>query len=433
MKEYVARFSDNEYQRRFRLVREGMRKEGVDCLLVPSNDNFVYLTNITTMLFTVYLLFPSEGEPTIFADIVMYRKSEDLRKGGPIFSRYWGGEGTAALEDCSAIKDMRGILPPDFIPEIVGWIKDRGYEKGTIGVPGREVEWTMGGGGLVGVTGPMSLKIPFYQALTQSLPNATFTDATNIFRQARLLKSVEELESIKNACKIADRCAEAMAEEMKRPGVKEGDIFAAFWNSLYRNGGGFAWIFGCSINPTANPPGHTMRMYPYNYTLREGDIVICELIPEYMDGYAGHLDFCCVLGEPARPAVYEKVNEVCLATYNAVVGCLKPGTTGEEIYEKGEKPIEEAGFRRSGPLCYCIGLYGMEPPFFGLPSQDPYWAAQTPLQAGMVVNVISHVYDNDESNACVRTGSTHLITETGSVCLNKCSLPRGLVRVSRTH
>lgn len=431
MREYVPRFSDQEYERRYKLIREGMSKQGIDCLLVPSNENFVYLTNITTMLFSVYMLFPHEGEPTVFADIVMYRELDSLRNGPPVFSRYWGGEGTAALDQSSVVKDMRGVLPPDFIPELVKWIRDRGYEHGTIGVPGREVEWTMGGGGLVGVTGPMSLKIPFYNALTAALPDATFVDATQIFRNVRVIKSAEEIESIKKGCRIADLCAEAMAEEMKRPGCKEGDLFAAFWNTLYRNGGGFAWIFGCCSNPTSKPSGHTMHMYPYDYTLQEGDIVICELIPEYMDGYAAHNDFCCVLGEPARPAIYEKVNEVCLATYSAVVDCLRPGTIGEEIFARGEKPIEKAGFRRSAPLCYSLGLYGMEPPFFGLPMQDPYWSEQTPLQAGMIVNVISHVYDNDESNACVRTGSTHLITDTGNIRLNNCKLPRGMVRIKR--
>ena len=161
--------------------------------------------------------------------------------------------------------------------------------------------------------------------------------------------------------------------------------------------------------------------------IQDGDIVICELIPEWINGYAAHLDFCCVLGKPKQPAKYEKVNEVCLATYQAVVDCLKPGTGGAEILEKGEKPIADAGCRRCAPFCYSIGVYGMEPPFFGLPMADPYWSKQPVLKPGMVVNVIAHVYDNDTSNVCVRTGSTHLITETGSQCLNNCKLPRGLV------
>jgi Xaa-Pro aminopeptidase len=68
----------------------------------------------------------------------------------------------------------------------------------------------------------------------------------------------------------------------------------------------------------------------------------------------------------------------------------------------------------------------MEPPFVGLPPGP--WDKPIPLEPGMTVNVISHVFDI-KTNVCVRTGSMHLITETGNECLNNTSFPRGLVSV----
>jgi hypothetical protein len=123
------------------------------------------------------------------------------------------------------------------------------------------------------------------------------------------------------------------------------------------------------------------------------------------------------------------MNEVCLDCYNAVVSCLGPGATPQEILEKGDKPIADAGFLRAAPLLYSIGLFGLEPPFVGLP-KEPSWSETTVFKTGMTLNVISHVYDQ-ATNVCVRTGSTHLITDTGSECLNNTSFPRGLVRIMR--
>ncbi|MFQ6011761.1 MAG: aminopeptidase P family N-terminal domain-containing protein, partial [Nitrososphaerales archaeon] len=68
------RFSDQEYQRRWSLVRNWMKEKGLDCLLIGGGNmlsdrgwsNMVYLTNyMGTLSPCSYLVFPLEGEPTI--------------------------------------------------------------------------------------------------------------------------------------------------------------------------------------------------------------------------------------------------------------------------------------------------------------------------------------------------------------------------------
>lgn len=430
MNPHIPRFSDSEYQRRHDLVREMMRNAGIDCLLVPSNENQVYLTNITMMFFGVYLLFPQKGDPTLLADIVIYRSKEDRENGRPLVSQYWGAENSVTVEDSSVIRDMRGVLYPNFPVEIAGWIKERGYEHGVVGVVGREVEWAVSGGGCVGITGPDGLKSSFFQSLVRELPDVTFIDATGILREVRVIKSAEEMVSIRKGCRIADLCGEAMAEEMKRPGVREGDLFAAYWDTLYRNEGGWAWWFMACTNSTANPRDYGAHFYPYDYVLQDGDIFIAELVPEWLNGYAGHLDVSFVLGKPVQEAAYGRMNEVCLECYTSVVDCLRPGMTPAEILERGDEPIAKAGYRRGAPLVYNLGLYGMQPPFVGVPLEDPYWSERTPLRSGMVVNVISHVYDH-KTNVCIRTGDTHVITDEGTERLNNPRFGMGLIAIRK--
>lgn len=423
----IPRFSDKEYARRYNVIREGMKRQGIDCLLVPSSENITYLTNIDMVIFGVHALLPLTGEPTVLLNDTLYRSEEDVRNSGYITGRYYGGEASTTIHDSSVIKDIRGVSHPLFVSEIVRWIRERGYDRGTIGVAGREVDFGPVGYGLIGITGPHALNPFFLKALSTELPEVTFVDATSIISSARMIKSIEEIESIRKASRLVDLCGEALAEAMKEPGVTESDLFAAYWNTIYRNGGGGSWWFMAATTQTASPREYSIHISPQTYTLQQGDMFIGELFPTWRNGYVSHLDVCFVKGQPAQKAAYEKMNEVCLECYHAVVASLRIGTTMQEVVARGESPLAAAGFVRGAPLLYSIGLYGMEPMFAGLPD-NPAFAASNPLQANMTVNVIAHVYDR-ETHICVRTGSTHLITETGSECLNNTSFPRGMVVV----
>ena len=68
-------FSEEEYQRRYALIRAGMEKKGLDCLLIygisrgmgmePGQTNVVYLTNVASWSQT-YVIFPLNDDPTMF-------------------------------------------------------------------------------------------------------------------------------------------------------------------------------------------------------------------------------------------------------------------------------------------------------------------------------------------------------------------------------
>jgi Xaa-Pro aminopeptidase len=300
-------------------------------------------------------------------------------------------------------------------------------ETGTIGVVGRELDMgAFAGGSLVGVTGPYGISPALFNPLKEKLPSVNFLDGTKVLAAARLVKSDEEIQSMRNAAKVADLCGEAIAEEMTKPGVKEADLWAAYWNTIYRSGGGNSLFFMGFTTSTGNPYDYGAHYYPMDYTLKKGDIFVGELIPEWRDGYAGHLDVSFVLGKPEQPEAYQRMHEICMDCYHELVDSLKPGKNCYEIQERGEKPIIEAGVRRCAPLAYGLGLYGIEPPFVGTPEPFSDGAEDFQLQPGMVLNTIAHIYD-EYTKVCVRTGTTHLISETGNECLNNTSFPRGLV------
>lgn len=68
---YWPRFSDSEYRRRYREIRELMAARGIDCLIMMSSGylssaNLIYVANYIDVLHGV-VVFPLEGEPTVFA------------------------------------------------------------------------------------------------------------------------------------------------------------------------------------------------------------------------------------------------------------------------------------------------------------------------------------------------------------------------------
>src|SRR5262249_23426657 len=65
------RFSEDEYRRRYREIRQLMTARGIDCLLMMSSGylfgaNLIYVANYIDILHGV-VVFPLEGQPTVFA------------------------------------------------------------------------------------------------------------------------------------------------------------------------------------------------------------------------------------------------------------------------------------------------------------------------------------------------------------------------------
>ena len=262
--------------------------------------------------------------------------------------------------------------------------------------------------------------------LLDNLTKADIVNATDVLAVVRRVKSAEEIASMRKAAGLSDYIAEGIREEMLKPGVMEKDMWAVFWDRLYRGGGGNGYFFMGFTEDTGNPYDFGARYFPYNRPINDGDIFVAEIVPEWIDGYTSHVDVAFVKGEPKKKELWERVNNGCMDCYNAVVEALKPGALSADIVGPGDDVLREYGMLRAAPLAYSIGIYCFEPPLMGLTFEP--WHEPIPLQENMVINVISHVYD-PETLACVRTGSTHLITADGQECLNNTSFPRGMVCV----
>jgi Xaa-Pro aminopeptidase len=414
-------FSKHEYERRHAAVRANMTRHAVDCLLVPINENLTYLTGIATIAYGAYLLFPLEGEPTLWVNPISFW---DVESGVLTTTRYAGAELGQTIRDTSVVADIRGAAAQDFVTQIQKWCISRGLHRKTLAIVGRENDFPRGGGTLVGLTGPAGTTHALLSGLSAALPEARIVDGTSILANVRARKSAAEITSLRHATDLADRCRTGLGETLRNPGVSDGDLFAAYSNTLYRFGGGGSWWFMLSVNSSAAPRLRDWRDAPCGRVIQPGDVVMAEIMPAWSDGYVGHAEATFAMGTLAQPEAYRKVEAVSLDSHRAVVASLHAGAKFEKIVAAADGPIAKAGYRRGAPVAYSLGLFGLEPPMMGLtePATSP-----GALEADMALCVICHVFS--VSRITVRTGSTQLITPQGAECLNRRVTPTGLIHV----
>jgi Xaa-Pro aminopeptidase len=414
-----------EFKRRHAAVRAAMARQGVSCLVVPINENLTYLTGVATIAYGAYLLFPVEGEPTLLVNPISFWAPES---GVLTDTRYAGGELAQTIRDTCEITDIRGVAAPEFATRIREWCVSRGLQRKTLGIVGREYDFPRGGGTLVGLTGPEGMTSAFLKALATSLAEARIVDGTGIMAVVRARKSAAEIDSLRQATDLADRCRGALEDSLRQEGVRDADLFAAYANTLFRCGGAGSWWFMLSVNSSAAPELRNWRDAPCGRAIGGGDVVMAEIMPAWGDGYVGHSEATFVVGDLAQPEAYRKVEAVSLESHQEIVAALRAGTSVGKVVAAADGPIAAAGLMRGAPVAYSLGIFGLEPPMFGL--TEPAGALGT-VEADMVMCVIAHVFD-PVSRVTVRTGSTQLITERGPECLNRRAPPSGLIHVGHS-
>ena len=398
--------SENERERRWRLVREWMSKKGLDCLVVfglKGREQFDrYLANDRT---GGIVIFPLKGE-LVFLTWATF----DLA------AHY---ESSLRGED-SWVNDIRlGANGPG----VVGILMEKGYENANIGVVGLDLR----------VPGEMEGNVPYktWNHILQNLPQAKFHEVSGEFARLIFVKSDEELQLVQKAAEVGELAAEAMINAA-RPGASETEIYAAAMNQLHLNrvtGSVSPYLTPMILhsgpdNPSWGAPMWLIRAQTPR-TICNGDIIQAEIFPRY-GGMEAQLQMAIAVG-PLDP-----VNSECAAiarqSFEAGLKALCPGKTFGEVVEAMEEPLRQAGawhltplIHSLNPLCF-IGqtAVGMEK----MPGSQRYKGLRpTPIVGAELVIEEGTVWEL-EPNACfgkhrVNIGGTVIVTKCGAVSLNK--------------
>jgi len=313
------RFSLAERDRRWRAVRELMRRQKIDVIITPQNTghsmdyqaNTRYLTHVGGGGDSdIAGVFPLEGEVTAIATSAAPR---------------W-----PTVQDWT--KDVREARR-NYGRVIVERLKELGVDRGRIGITGLgEVEGTR--------TPEGTILYGTWKQIREAFPQAELVDATSILTEVRYVKSPEEIEVLTKSMEIIELAYQA---EIKAalPGVKDWEVWAATQCALMMNGSEMPvhcnWVSG--KNPVRTLTRPSMRI------LEKGDLIINEIEASWV-GYRSQ-GVQPVFVEAADP-VHVELIKVQREVFNRVNESLKPGVTVGELAELTQKAGIEAA-PKSGP------------------------------------------------------------------------------------
>jgi Xaa-Pro dipeptidase len=396
------RFSQAEYRRRHENIRRLMRDLRLDCLLIIGGSaaygrlwfNLRYVTNMMGKAeMATYCFFPKEGDPA-----VVTRPGHSL--AGAMLAR-------------TVVRNII-IGQPSVLDAIVDAIKERGYEKGRVGV----VEYDP----------YTSIPKNHWDFFTTHLAQAEFVFVTKEFIAMRLLKSAEEIQFLERSAELGDAGIRAMQERVK-PGMTESEVFAIVHEAVIREGGemGMIQLGSCSM---LDPDINDQRPRPVDRVIGDRDIINNELGIFY-NGYEAQCGKPVVTGKPTGE--YEEMFGLALEGYKRLVPTIYPGKSSEDS-AAAMKFILDSGYEFYGG--FLQGMLGANPrhePQIGFDriqsGEDRFlYGADGRLvyQVGHVFTLQMHIVDKSHTRGLF-LGDFFAIEETGPRCLNK--FPPQMVRV----
>ena len=247
----------------------------------------------------------------------------------------------------------------------------------------------------------------FTQDLRETLPDAAFGLASEVFDDLRMRKDEAELAALRTAGELADEVSVEIRELGEEViGMTETELAAEIDRRLAERGGeevAFGTIAGSGPNGAKPHHRHGDR------EIERGDPVVLDF-GAYVDGYPGDQTRTVVFaGDP--PGEFERVHDVVCEAQQAAVEAVGPGVTAEEVDRAAREVIADAGYgeefvHRTG---HGVGLDVHE---------DPYIVAgnDEELEPGMVFSVEPGVYLPGEFG--VRVEDLVAVTEDGCERLN---------------
>ncbi|MEZ5480526.1 MAG: M24 family metallopeptidase [Thiolinea sp.] len=383
-------FSHQEYQRRLRLTREAMAQKGIDVLFVEDPSNMAWLTGYDGWSFYVH-----QG-------VLVFHDEDPL---------WWGRrqDGNGATRTVW-MTDERVLFYPDHYVQsterhpmqvLAQILQEHGYADKRIGV---ELD-----------TYYFSAKA--YLTLTESLPRASFLDATALVNWQRGIKSVEEITFMRKAARISERMMDGALERIE-PGMNKNELVAEIYRDALRGAEG-EWGDYAAIVPLL--PSGTDAAAPHltwnGDSFKTGEATFFELSGCYR---RYHAPFCrtVFLGKP--PASIVKAEAALVEGLEAGLEMARPGNRASDIARALAAPLERAGIERGARCGYPVGL--SYPPDWGERTISLRDEDNTVLQAGMTFHFMPGLWMKDWG---LEITESILIREQGAAeCF--CQRPRQL-------
>jgi Xaa-Pro aminopeptidase len=383
--DYWPHFSEEEYASRAAKVRAFMRKRGLDCLAIygthytpftdPGHVNVTWLAAYAPLCQS-YIVFPQEGEPTLFIIFAPWHLPN--------------------AKEISTIQDVRGGF--DIATGVAGQLEKVAGKQGRIGIVGT-MHW-------INVSIPQA----HFDLFQQRMPEAIFEVVTGAYEDLRLCKSNEEIALMERSAEVCD-AAHIELNAAARSGVTDADLLRVALKAVHKRGGR---INMCHIQSTStlNPSMNYAFPLAVNRPLQTGDIILTELCAG-IHGYFCKIWGAVFLGEPAPE--YRRMFELAIEAYKETLAAIRPEVRGSELKEPLAGKIGAAGYD-GGSAVGGWGNYNQPP---GIRYRgDEFLDSEFIFQAGQTFTVHGWPISKDKRKG-VWIGDTCVATKNGARSLHQ--------------
>jgi Xaa-Pro dipeptidase len=199
--------------------------------------------------------------------------------------------------------------------------------------------------------------IPYntWKEVLDRLPGAVMKPVQQAFLRLTAPRSAEELKILRWSAWVGEQMCEAM-REVCRPGVTEADVYAAIMEAAPKHACFTAMVLLGSgkEHATWGPPTWTYRPHSPR-VIEDGDVVLAEISTSFGMLETQHQPTVAV-GE-VHPD-FEKAAKIARKSYEIGLDHLRPGRRFKEVVEAMEEPVRKAGGWHVHPWIHGMNPFG---------------------------------------------------------------------------
>ena len=366
----ILHFSREEFAARQKAACAAMAEQGLDGLVMFRQESMYYLTGYDTMGYTMFqaLYLGADGR------LALLTRTADKDQSGA----------TSVIVDIRLWYDRDGATPGEDLRDMLD----------DLGCRGKRIGIEYHAYGLTAQRGKM---------VDAALDGFCKTsDASDLVRLLRLVKSPAELEYAREAGRLCDRIIEVSIAETK-PGVNCKTVYGRMLASLMEGGGdpsASRWPIG------AGPAKYFGRYFTGENIVAEEDNVVFEPGAAYRHYHAASM-YNIVLGK-VDPRLVD-MNKACADTMDACHEMLRPGHTIGEVYDTHKRSFEKAGYGHATLAACGYTMGAMYPPTWM--DWPMFWTGNPQvIEPGMVYFLHLILFDKDAGlSMCI--GESAIVTE----------------------
>ena len=190
----------------------------------------------------------------------------------------------------------------------------------------------------IGIMGKGRISVAFYEHLIKGMPGATFVDATDVVDEIKAVKSSEEIELIKKACALQDQAME-WATTIIKPGRKDFEIVADVVHKVTMLGSEEQLVIAGS-GPLGRPAPMQKRHFQ-GRTLRENESFTLMIEVNGPGGMYAELGRIFFTGDV--PVELSDAYELCREAQQVTLKLLKPGANPKDIWDANNEFLVKHG------------------------------------------------------------------------------------------